>query len=603
MTLIEAEQARPRIGGKDGALRDWVRALEATAPIAGNPQRILPRVIEELAETRGDAPALLSAHERLTYRTLNERANRYARWALAQNLGKGETVCLVMPNRPEYMAIWLGITKVGAVVALVNTNLRGAALTHCLAIVKPQHIVVASEYCDEVRTALAPMAGRPKIWSHGSDDFARIDRAIERLSGATLTEAERRSVTTADRALHIYTSGTTGLPKAANVSHHRLMQWSFWFAGLINTGPDDRMYDCLPLYHSVGGVVATGAVLVRGGAVVIREKFSAREFWDDVVNWDCTLFQYIGELCRYLANAPEQPREKQHRLRLCCGNGLRADVWQKFQDRFAIPKILEFYAATEGNVSLYNVEGKVGAIGRVPAFLAHRFPLALVKSDAATRQPIRDESGLCMRCATDEAGEAIGRIHDGAAHAAAEFEGYTEAEASQKKILRDVFERGDAWYRTGDLMRADASGYFYFVDRIGDTFRRKGENVATSEVAAAIMAFPGMTEATVYGVPVPGTEGAAGMAALVVDGALDLPEFRKYLARVLPAYARPLFLRIQERIAVTATFKHQKTELEREGFDPTVSDSAIYFDDPSQQAYVRLDRAQFDRIQAGLVRL
>ena len=603
MTLIEAEQARPRIGGKDGALRDWVRALEATAPIAGNPQRILPRVIEELAETRGDAPALLSAHERLTYRALNERANRYARWALAQNLGKGETVCLVMPNRPEYMAIWLGITKVGAVVALINTNLRGAALTHCLDIVKPQHIVVASEYCDDVRTALASMAGRPKIWSHGSDDFARIDRAIERLSGGPLTEAERRGVTTADRALHIYTSGTTGLPKAANISHHRLMQWSFWFAGLINTGPDDRMYDCLPLYHSVGGVVATGAVLVRGGAVVIREKFSAREFWDDVVNWDCTLFQYIGELCRYLVNAPEQPREKQHRLRLCCGNGLRADVWQKFQNRFAIPKILEFYAATEGNVSLYNVEGKVGAIGRVPAFLAHRFPLALVKSDAAKRQPIRDESGLCKRCATDEAGEAIGRIHDGAAHAAAEFEGYTDAAASQKKILRDVFERGDAWYRTGDLMRADASGYFYFVDRIGDTFRWKGENVATSEVAAAIMAFPGMTEATVYGVPVPGTEGAAGMAALVVDGALDLPEFRKYLARVLPAYARPLFLRIQDRIAVTATFKHQKTELEREGFDPTASDRAVYFDDPSQQAYIRLDRALYDRIQAGLVRL
>ncbi len=603
MTLIEAEQARPRTGGKDSALRDWVRALEATAPIAGNPQRILPRVIEELAETRGDAPALLSAHERLTYRALNERANRYARWALEQNLGKGETVCLVMPNRPEYMAIWLGITKVGAVVSLINTNLRGSALTHCLDIVKPQHIIVAAGLCDEVRTALASMANRPKIWSHGSDDFARIDRAIEKLSGGRLTEAERRGVTIADRALHIYTSGTTGLPKAANVSHHRLMQWSFWFAGLINTGPDDRMYDCLPLYHSVGGVVATGAVLVRGGAVVIREKFSVHEFWDDVVNWDCTLFQYIGELCRYLANAPEQPREKQHRLRLCCGNGLRADVWQKFQDRFAIPKILEFYAATEGNVSLYNVEGKVGAIGRVPSFLAHRFPLALVKSDAATQEPIRDESGHCVRCATDEAGEAIGRIHDGAAHAAAEFEGYTDAEASQKKILRDVFERGDAWYRTGDLMRADASGYFYFVDRIGDTFRWKGENVATSEVAAAITAFPGITEATVYGVPVPGTEGAAGMAALVVDGALDLAELRKHLARVLPAYARPLFLRIQERIAVTATFKHQKTELVRDGFDLAATDDAIYFDDPSQQAYVRLDGALFERIKAGAVRL
>ena len=603
MTLIETEQVRPRADGKDSALRDWVRALEATAPIAGNPQRILPRVIEELAETRGDAPALLSAHECLTYRALDERANQYARWALEQNLGKGSAVCLVMPNRPEYLAIWLGISKVGGVVSLINTNLRGAALAHCLDIVDPKHIIVAAELCDEVRARPAPMASRPKIWAHGSDDFARIDRAIEKLSGGRLTEAERRGVTTADRALHIYTSGTTGLPKAANVSHHRLMQWSFWFAGLMNTGPDDRMYDCLPLYHSVGGVVATGAVLARGGSVVIRDKFSAREFWDDVVNWDCTLFQYIGELCRYLANAPEQPRETQHRLRLCCGNGLRADIWQKFQDRFAIPKILEFYAATEGNVSLYNVEGKVGAIGRVPSFLAHRFPLALLKSDSATQEPIRNEDGRCVRCATGEAGEAIGRIHDGTAHAAAKFEGYTDAAASQKKILRDVFERGDAWYRTGDLMRADAGGYFYFVDRIGDTFRWKGENVASCEVVAALTAFPGVAEATVYGVPVPGTEGAAGMAALVVDGTLDLPGLRQHLARVLPAYARPLFLRIQDHIAVTATFKHQKTELTREGFDPSATSEAIYFDDPSRQAYVRLDGALFERIKAGAVRL
>jgi fatty-acyl-CoA synthase len=603
MTLIEAEQASPRAGGKDSALRDWVRALEATAPIAASPWRIFPRVIEELAETRGDAPALLSAHECFTYRALNDRANRYARWALEQKLGKGETVCLVMPNRPEYLAIWLGISKVGGVVSLINTNLRGAALAHCLDIVNPKHIIIATGLCGEVHAVLAQMAGRPKIWSHGSDDFARIDGVIEKLSGGRLSEADRRGVTIADRALHIYTSGTTGLPKAANVSHHRLMQWSFWFAGLMNTGSGDRMYDYLPLYHSVGGVVATGAVLARGGSVVIRDKFSAREFWDDVVNWDCTLFQYIGEVCRYLVNAPQQPREKQHRLRLCCGNGLRADVWQKFQDRFAIPKILEFYAATEGNVSLYNVEGKVGAIGRVPSFLAHRFPLALVKSDSATLDPIRNGSGLCVRCATGEAGEAIGRIYDGAAHAAAEFEGYTDAAASQKKILRDVFERGDAWYRTGDLMRADTSGYFYFVDRIGDTFRWKGENVATSEVAAAITAFPGIAEATVYGVQIPGTEGAAGMAALVVNGALDLPELRQHLARVLPSYARPLFLRIQDRIAVTATFKHQKADLVRDGFDPAASGDAIYFDDPPQQAYVRLNGALFERIKTGTVRL
>jgi fatty-acyl-CoA synthase len=603
MTLIEAERAQPRIGGKDSALRDWVRALEATAPIAANPHRTLPRVIEELAQTHGDAPALLSARETLTYRALAERANRYARWALAQNLGKGDAVGLIMPNRPEYMAIWLGIASVGGVVSLINTNLRGASLRHCIDIVAPKHVIVAAELCDDVRPALTQIACRAKIWSHGSDDFAWIDRDVEKFAAGPLSEAERRGVTIADRALHIYTSGTTGLPKAANVSHHRLMQWSFWFAGLMNTGPDDRMYDCLPMYHSVGGIVATGAALVRGGSVVIRERFSAHDFWDDVVDWDCTLFQYIGELCRYLVNAPQRPREKQHRLRVCCGNGLRADVWEKFQNRFAIPRILEFYAATEGNVSLYNVEGKIGAIGRVPSFLAHRFPLALLKSDPATNEPARDKNGFCAHCATGEVGEAVGKIHDGAAHAAAPFEGYSNAVESEKKILRNVFERGDAWYRTGDLMRADAGGYFYFVDRIGDTFRWKGENVATSEVAAAITAFPGVTEATVYGVAVPGTEGAAGMAALVVDGKLDLQQFREHLARALPSYARPLFLRIQDRIAVTATFKHQKSDLVRDGFDPAAMADAIYFDDPSQRAYVRLDEPIYERIKAGKVRL
>jgi fatty-acyl-CoA synthase len=501
------------------------------------------------------------------------------------------------------MAIWLGISSVGGVVSLLNTFLRGAALAHCIDSVAPKHVIVAAESCEETCGGLMQLKSRPKIWSHGSDDFARIDRAIERFSASPLTEDERRGVSIADRALHIYTSGTTGLPKAANISHQRLLQWSFWFAGLMNTGPTDRMYDCLPMYHSTGGVVATGALLVRGGSVAIRARFSASEFWDDVVNWDCTLFQYIGELCRYLVNAPESVREQQHRLRLACGNGLRADVWEKFQRRFAIPRILEFYGATEGNVSLYNVEGKVGAIGRAPSFLAHRFPLALVQSDPATQQPVRGADGLRVRCTTGEVGEAIGRIHAGPSHASGGFEGYTDASASEQKILRDVFERGDAWFRTGDLMRRDAAGFYYFVDRIGDTFRWKGENVATSDVAAALVAFTGIAEATVYGVAVPGTEGAAGMAALVADGGLDLAALRRHLAHALPAYARPLFLRIQDSMAVTETFKYKKTDLAREGFDPSSTCEAIYFDDPSQQAYVRLDGTLFDRIRSGAVRL
>jgi len=596
MALVEIERETAVSRGKDSALRDWVRALEATAPIEANPQRILPGVIEELAQNQGAAEALISTRGTLTFRALAERANRYARWALAQNLAKGETVCLMMPNRPDYMAIWLGITSVGGVVSLINTQLRGPSLAHCIDIVAPKHLIVAAELIEEFRSAT--LSSRPVVWSHGGRAPLRIDLEVERFSAAALTVAERRSVTTADRALTIYTSGTTGLPKAANVSHHRLMQWSFWFAGLMDTGPEDRMYDCLPMYHSIGGVVATGAVLVRGGSVVIREKFSAREFWTDITDWDCTLFQYIGELARYLVNAPDQPRQRKHRLRMACGNGLRADVWRKFQDRFEIPKILEFYAATEGTVSLYNVEGKIGAVGRVPSFLAHRLPLELVQFDTVAGAPARDQDGRCIRCETDEIGEAIGRIGKGG-----EFEGYTSAAETERKILRDVSEPGDAWYRTGDLMRRDAGGFYYFIDRIGDTFRWKGENVATSEVAAALLAFPGIAEASVYGVAVPGTEGAAGMATLVADSALDFAELRHHLRRHLPAYARPLFLRLKDRIDVTGTFKQNKTSLAREGFDLTVVRDPIYFDDPARDAYVPLDAALYERIDAGKVRV
>jgi len=600
MALVETAGSGRIDRGGASALRDWVRALEATAPIAGNPHRILLSVIEELAQSRPEAAALISERETLTYRALIERSHRYARWALDQNLAKGATVCLMMPNRPDYMAVWLGITSVGGVVSLINTQLRGPSLAHCIDTVAPAHLIVGAELIEQLRSA--QLLTRPKIWSDGGRVHPRIDREIARFSAAPLEEAERRAVTIADRALTIYTSGTTGLPKAANVSHRRLLQWSLWFAGLMNTGPDDRMYDCLPMYHSVGGVVATGALLVRGGSVAIREKFSAREFWDDVVEWDCTLFQYIGELCRYLVNAPPHLRERKHRLRLACGNGLRADAWEKFQSRFAIPRILEFYAATEGNISLYNVEGKVGAIGRVPPFLTHRFPLALVQFDAATGAPVRDADGHAIRCATNEVGEAIGRIGDGGAPGG-EFEGYSNAADTERKILRDVFEAGDAWYRTGDLMRLDASGFFYFVDRIGDTFRWKGENVAASEVAAALMEFPGIGDAAVYGVAVPGTEGKAGMAALAADGALDLAQLRRHLASRLPPYARPLFLRLTDSIGATATFKHDKIALKRDGFDIATVRDKVYFDDPQRQAYVPLDAALFRRLVAGTIRL
>jgi fatty-acyl-CoA synthase len=381
------------------------------------------------------------------------------------------------------------------------------------------------------------------------------------------------------------------------------MQWSHWFAGMMEVQPSDRMYNCLPMYHSVGGVQAPGAMLAGGGSVVIREKFSASQFWSDIVCWDCTLLQYIGELCRYLLHTDPCAQEAEHRIRLACGNGLSAEVWDAFKDRFRIPRILEFYAATEGNVSLFNVQGKRGAIGHIPAYLAHRFSPALVLLDSETGEPARNRQGFCIRCEPNQAGEALSKIADDPTTIGSRFEGYTATDASEKKILRNVFETGDAWVRTGDLMRRDIQGFFYFVDRVGDTFRRKGENVAASEVAAAICAFPGIEHANVYGVAVPGMEGRVGMAAVVASGELDLTRFREHLGSSLPAYARPVFLRIRKQIDLTGTFKYSKTELIRQAYDPEACNDALYFDNDESEAFVPLDNELYRRIHDGAIRL
>jgi fatty-acyl-CoA synthase len=593
--------ARPDIS----AARTWVRALELAATIPRNPDRLLSDVIEEVAARCGDAPALLSDRECLSYRGLVERSNKYARWALQHGLQKGEVVCLLMTNRPEYFAAWLGITSVGGVVALLNNNLVGPSLAHCIDVVQPRHLIVASEFIDAVAAARASLSTAPVIWTHGADHsiFPRVDVEVQRQNVRQLSREDRPALTIEDRALYIYTSGTTGLPKAASVSHARVLQWSYWFAGMMGAQPDDRIYNCLPMYHSIGGVLVPGAMLVAGGSAVIRERFSVTHFWSDVLRWDCTLFQYIGEFCRYLLHAAPSGNHQGHRIRLACGNGLAADVWEEFKARFEIPRILEFYAATEGGVSLFNVEGKRGSMGRVPLYLAHRFSPALVRFDVESGMPVRDEQGLCIPCAPNEIGEALGSVVDAPSNLGSRFEGYTDRQATDSKILRDVFKPGDIWIRTGDLMRKDEQGFFYFVDRIGDTFRWKGENVATSEVAEAICACPGVQYANVYGVSVPGGDGRVGMALLVVEPRLSLAELRSHLRSRLPAYARPLFLRVARDIELTGSFRYRKTDLVRQGYNPSATPDALYFDDPNSQQYLQLDRETYEKIQAGAIRL
>jgi len=582
--------------------QSWMRALEAVAAATRDASMTLPAIIAELARRHGDATALLSDSETLSFRTLAERMNLYSRWALAQNIAPGEVVGLLMPNRPEYLAIWLGLTQVGGVVALLNTNLTSAALAHCIDVAGTRHIIVAGELASAFASAAPYLSQPPRPWFHGAGGADRIDLMISNQERSDLDLPAERIARQDDRALCIYTSGTTGMPKAANVSHRRVVAWSTWFAALGDFGPGDRMYDCLPMYHSVGGVVAVASALVGGGSVVIAEKFSARGFWNDIVRWDCTIFQYIGELCRFLVNAPDEAAVPAHRLRLACGNGLGADIWPAFQQRFSVPRILEFYAATESNFSLFNVEGKVGAIGRLPAFLKLRDPVALVRLSGEDNVPERGLDGLCIRCKAGEPGEAIGRIAGDSGDASSRFEGYTNALETEKKILRDVFKPGDAWMQTGDLMRCDEQGFYFFIDRLGDTFRWKGENVATQEVANLLRTCPGVADAAVYGVKVPGAEGRAGMAWLGASGGVDLADLQRRLDS-LPAYARPVFIRIARSLDVTETFKHKRTKMAREGYDPREINDALFVFSRTDGAYVKLDGARFAAIQSGRARL
>jgi fatty-acyl-CoA synthase len=592
---------RPR-GGQ--ALQAWLRALSSVRILEQAPDTTLPTLLEKLADAHGDRLALLGEGDNVSYRALAARANRVARWASAKGFEPGAVICLLMPNCPDYVAIWLGLTRAQCVVALVNTNLISDTLLHSIRVAGSNHLIVAERLLPAVAAIADRLLPETRVWVHGASAdgrWPRFEPQVDLYSGAPLLDAESSGPTPEQVALLIYTSGTTGNPKAARVSHGRVVEWSFWFAGMMDVQPDDRMYDCLPLYHSTGGIVAIGAMLVRGGSVLVRDRFSASRLWDDVAENGCSIFQYIGELCRYLVASSPHPRERQHRLRLACGNGLQAEVWTAFAERFGVPEILEFYAATEGSVSLYNCEGKPGAIGRVPPFLAHRFPTKLVRCDAETGLALRDADGRCIPCGADEVGEAIGLVFDGTRSAGRTFDGYTDDVASEQKLLRDVFAKGDVWFRTGDLMRMDRAGYFYFIDRIGDTFRWKGENVATSEVITAIRGCPGVKDAVAYGVIVPGHEGRAGMAAITTDPHFDISNLHAHLSARLPDYAQPVFVRITAALDLTGTFKLAKGRLMREGY--TAATDTVWFNDREAGRYVASNAGLVRSIEEGKRRL
>lgn len=594
--------------GVFGAItREW-RFLSITTRLLRRMRKVTPDsnytvadIIEGWAAKRPNNVAIWFEDKKYTYRQYDAQANRYARWAQSLGLKRGDAVALLMENRPEYLFAWGGLIKIGVTVALINTNLRERALAHSFAISGAKHLVLGAELAANYASCIDDLQDKLTVWATGGAvaNANDLDTALAAQSDAPLPKDVRKDVTANDKCFYIYTSGTTGLPKAANMSHLRIQMMMHSFATAMKSAESDRMYVVLPLYHSAGGVCAIGSTLTVGGSVIIRRKFSATQFWDDCHKYRATQFQYIGELCRYLLNSPSHPLERRHRLRVVMGNGLRPEIWPAFKARFRIPRIIEFYGATEGNVSMVNFDGKVGAIGRIPGYMRRIIQTRLVQFDIDVEQPIRDAKGLCVECKPGESGEAIGKIDEQRGR----FEGYSKGTDTEKKILRDVFEKGDAWFRTGDLLKRDAQNYFYFIDRIGDTFRWKGENVATSEVAEAISIFPGIKEANVYGVKVPGTDGRAGMAALVTASPPDLIKFKAHLEKNLAAYARPIFLRMQGEIEITGTFKHRKVELVKEGYDPRAVKEPLYFLDPVDGQYVALTPELYDRIVAGEIRL
>ena len=568
------------IKGEIRFLGGLIRLLKRIKPIALDSDVLVCDDIEEAVDKYPDNICVEDENRRLTYREFEALANRYANWAASRNLKRGDTIALVMHNRVEYVAAWFGFSKIGVATALINNNLTGAALGHCLNISGAFNIVSDEDCWQAVEETRGRIGRDLMLWVLGlgeeneTNTRRDFDNAVRSASSVRPDRGLRKGLTNRDTALYIYTSGTTGLPKAARIPHSRARTYMRAFAGGTGATQKDTLFNVLPLYHSTGGLVGVGSVLLNGGRMVTRRRFSASTFWPDVKATGATMFVYIGELCRYLVNSPEHPDERNHKLRLAFGNGLRPDVWEEFQSRSKVPVILEFYGSTEGNVSLFNFGGKAGAIGRVPSYLKSQLNLRIIELDPETGEPVRGPNGLCKLVKVGETGEAIGVIGSTIRQ---DFTGYADKEATQKKILTDVFKKGDRWFRTGDLMRQDKQGYVYFMDRLGDTFRWKGENVSTAEVEQHLSEAPGVQEVIAYGVHIPGQEGRAGMVGLVLEGdTFDTKAFAAEADAQLPPYARPCFVRLLKSAETTGTFKYRKVDLVNDGFDPEKVDGPLY---------------------------
>ncbi|MBR9828452.1 MAG: long-chain-acyl-CoA synthetase [Oceanospirillales bacterium] len=538
--------------------------------------------LEAQVDRLGGHDFLVYGDLKLSYYEFDQRANRVAHAALACGLRPGDVCAFALENRPEFFSIWFGLMKAGVVVAFINNQINGKPLLHALDCTNAKAVIVGEECA--ANFAETPGIDIP-LWLLSDPEkpapesvLNSLDRqfieAVENAPSTRIDRSYRENITAETPALMIFTSGTTGLPKAAIYSHMRWLCSGDVMEVTINATTDDVFYCCLPLYHGAAATSVTSTALKVGASIVLRRKFSVSRFWDDVCRNEVTVCQYIGEICRYLLNQNTQCTD--HKIRSMMGAGLSEKLWRRWIERFGEMDVYEGWGSTESNTNIINVDNYIGACGRIPDWT--KTNLRIVRYDVQADDYIYDENGYLVQCEPGEVGEGIGMIINHPDIGGGRFEGYTSKEASEQKILRNVFTEGDSWWRSGDLLRYDDNGFIYFMDRIGDTFRWKSENVSTQEVAGALSDFKGAELINIYGVKVPEHEGRAGMGAILMQKGSDFdPQaFYDLTAERLPGYAAPLFLRIGKEADLTTTFKLRKVDIQRQGYSPEHCPDQIY---------------------------
>ncbi|XP_029354200.1 very long-chain acyl-CoA synthetase-like [Echeneis naucrates] len=540
-----------------------------------------------------------------TYSEADRLSNKVARALRTHGrLQEGDTVALFVGNEPHFVWLWLALAKLGCVASLLNHNIRSKSFLHCFSCCEAKVLVAGAdlrEATEEVLPTLREQGVQVFILSDDCnvEGIESLCDKIQQASDEPLSPQLRINIHLKSPAVYIYTSGTTGLPKAAVIKQEKIWMTSF-LQFIVGVRSDDILYLYLPLYHSAGFLMGLCGAIENGITVVLKRKFSASHFWNDCRKYNVTVIQYIGEIMRYLCNTPKRDNDKDHKVRLAMGNGIRADTWAHFLQRFGDIDIQECYGATEGNVGFINYIGKIGAIGKENLIHKMGCSYALIKYDTEKEEPVKDPRGFCIEVSKGETGLLIAKITK-----RSPFSGYAKnSQQTEKKKLRDVFVKGDLYFNSGDLLMIDNEGFVFFQDRIGDTFRWKGENVATNEVADHLLMVNCIEEANVYGVKVPGNEGRIGMAALKLRENMDFDSKATYqhVKNHLPSYARPRFIRIQDALVVTATYKQMKGKLAEEGFNPAViTDPLFYLED--NKGYVPMTQEIFNSIAEGRVRL